>query len=117
MHSKQTADPRSKRGYRREYDKKLQQLAFDVKSVFPVFVHVLRLRVVILEEAKSAKKEPVKENHVVSFVDGKDKYKSCEECGEREPGRRKRGAAVRGEIFIRGFQKEKRISAVFADVR
>ena len=39
----------------------------------------------MLKEAKSAKKEPVKENHVIDFVDGEYEHKSCEELREREP--------------------------------
>ncbi len=46
------AEPRPKGGDRREDDKKLQQLALYVKAVFSSLHHMLRLRIIVLEEMK-----------------------------------------------------------------
>ena len=36
----------------------------------------------MLKEVESAKEKPVKENHVIGFVDRKDQYKAHEEFSE-----------------------------------
>ena len=78
----QCANPCRKSGYRGKYDQQLQQLAFQIESVLSANQHTFSLRVIMLKEVESAKEKPVKENHVIGFVDREDDYKAQKELNE-----------------------------------
>jgi hypothetical protein len=74
--SEQGADPGRQRRGRRKNHQQLQKLAFQVVPVFSAIVYGRHLGIVILKETETAKQIPVKEDHVVGFVDRKDQYKA-----------------------------------------
>ena len=76
--SQQAADPRSQRGCRRENDKKLQQLAFDVKAVLSPFHNVSRFRIVVLEKTELQQPEVIEKYHVIDFIYGEQGKESYE---------------------------------------
>ena len=78
-------NPRRKCRCRGENDEKFQQLAFQVESVLPAIEYALHLGIEMLEEPESAKKEPVDEYHVISFVDSKYDQKPLKNSANVNP--------------------------------
>ena len=66
--SKPGADPGRQGGDRRENNKQLQQLAFEVEAVLPSLHHMRRLGVVMLEEVEFQKQKVVDEGHVADLI-------------------------------------------------
>ena len=71
-------------GDRRENNKQLQQLAFEVEAVLPSLHHMRRFGVVMLEEVEFQKQKVVDEGHVADLINRQDQHKTQKELPERE---------------------------------
>ena len=72
IQSKQCANPRRQRRYRRKDYKQLQQLAYNVEAILPPFHHMCHLGVIMLEKVKLQKQKVVNEGHVANLINGED---------------------------------------------